>query len=77
MSEKKLNELKERVAELQEEIRELTPEELEQVFGGAGNPYDFAMNISTDGTNIEQAALPMNVGISASGSSQPISNLPL
>ena len=36
MSEEKLNELKEKVANLQEEIRELTPEELEQVFGGAG-----------------------------------------
>ena len=34
MSEKKLNELKEKVADLQEELKELTPEELEQVFGG-------------------------------------------
>ena len=34
MSEKKLNELKEKVAELQEELKELTPEEIEKVFGG-------------------------------------------
>ncbi|MDO4809806.1 MAG: hypothetical protein Q4A04_07570 [Eubacteriales bacterium] len=34
MSEEKLNELKEKVAGLQEELKELTPEELEQVTGG-------------------------------------------
>ena len=34
MTEDKLNELKEKVAGLQEELKELTPEELEQVFGG-------------------------------------------
>ena len=34
MSEEKLNELKEKVASLQEELKELTPEELEQVCGG-------------------------------------------
>ena len=34
MSEEKLNELKEKVAGLQEELKELTPEELGQVFGG-------------------------------------------
>ncbi len=34
MSEEKLNELKEKVANLQEELKELTPEELEQVCGG-------------------------------------------
>ena len=34
MSEKKLNELKEKVAELQEELKGLTPEEIEKVFGG-------------------------------------------
>ena len=36
MSEEKLNELKEKVASLQEELKELTPEEIEKVFGGAG-----------------------------------------
>ena len=36
MSEEKLNELKEKVAGLQEELKELTPEELEQVCGGIG-----------------------------------------
>ena len=61
MSEKKLNELKERVAELQEEIRELTPEELEQVFGGAGNLYDVGVNISILGTHIEQVNFTMPV----------------
>ena len=35
MSEEKLNELKEKVAGLQEELKELTPEEIEKVFGGA------------------------------------------
>ena len=35
MSEEKLNELKEKVAGLQEELKELTPEELEQVTGGS------------------------------------------
>ena len=35
MSEEKSNELKEKVAGLQEELKELTPEELEQVTGGA------------------------------------------
>ena len=34
MSEEKLNELKEKVANLQEELKELTPEEVEKVFGG-------------------------------------------
>ena len=34
MSEEKLNELKEKVAGLQEELRELAPEEIEKVFGG-------------------------------------------
>ena len=34
MSEEKLNELKEKVAGLQEELKELTPEEIEKVFGG-------------------------------------------
>ena len=34
MSKEKLNELKEKVAGLQEELKELTPEELGQVFGG-------------------------------------------
>ena len=34
MSEEKLNELKEKVANLQEELKELTPEEIEKVFGG-------------------------------------------
>ena len=34
MSEEKLNELKEKVANLQEELKELTPEELEKVNGG-------------------------------------------
>ena len=37
MSEEKLNELKEKVASLQEELKELTPEEIEKVFGGAGS----------------------------------------
>ena len=37
MSEEKLNELKEKVAGLQEELKELTPEELEQVCGGNYN----------------------------------------
>ena len=69
MSEKKLNELKEKVAELQEEIRELTPEELEQVFGGAGNLYDVGVNISISGTHIEQVAFPMNYTMPADGSS--------
>ena len=48
MSEEILNELKEKVAGLQEELKELTPEELEQVFGGAGMDYKtkFPMNIS-------------------------------
>ena len=69
MSEKKLNELKERVAELQEEIRELTPEELEQVFGGAGNLYDVGVNISISGTHIGQVAFPMNYTMLADGSS--------
>ena len=32
MSEEKLNELKEKVAGLQEELKELTPEEIEKVF---------------------------------------------
>ena len=53
MSEEKLNELKEKVANLQEEIRELTPEELEQVFGGAGNLYDVGVN------TISSLLLPM------------------
>ena len=35
MSEEKLNELKEKVADLQEELKELTPEELSQVTGGS------------------------------------------
>ena len=50
MSEKKLNELKEKVAELQEELKELTPEEIEKVFGGAGMDYKtrFYLNISED-----------------------------
>ena len=39
MTEKKLNELKEKVTDLQEELKELTPEELEQVFSGAGMDY--------------------------------------
>ena len=69
MSEKKLNELKEKVADLQEEIRELTPEELEQVFGGAGNLYDFGVNISILGTHIEQVAFPMNYTMPPDGSS--------
>ena len=34
MSEEKINELKEKVAGLQEELKELTPEEIEKVFGG-------------------------------------------
>ena len=34
MSEEKLNELKEKVAGLQEELKELAPEEIEKVFGG-------------------------------------------
>ena len=34
MSEEKLNELKEKVAGLQEELKEHTPEEIEKVFGG-------------------------------------------
>ena len=34
MSEEKINELKEKEASLQEELKELTPEELEQVCGG-------------------------------------------
>ena len=40
MSEEKLNELKEKVANLQEELKELTPEELEQVCGGADSNID-------------------------------------
>ena len=35
MSEEKLNELKEKVAGLQEELKELTPEEVKQVTGGS------------------------------------------
>ena len=38
MSEEKLNELKEKVASLQEELKELTPEEIEKVFGGVTAP---------------------------------------
>ena len=41
MSEEKLNELKEKVAGLQEEVKELTPEELEQVTGGINPPTMF------------------------------------
>ena len=37
MSEEKLNELKEKVAGLQEELKELTPEEIEKVFGGVAD----------------------------------------
>ena len=37
MSEEKLNELKEKVAGLQEELKELTPEEIEKVFGGGAD----------------------------------------
>ena len=69
MSEKKLNELKEKVADLQEELKELTPEELEQVFGGAGNLYDVGVNISILGTYIGQVAFPMNYIMLADGSS--------
>lgn len=36
MSEKKINELKEKAADLQKELKELTPEELKQVNGGVG-----------------------------------------
>ena len=46
MSEKKLNELKEKVAELQEELKELTPEEKEKVFGGG------AYELSPQGVNV-------------------------
>ena len=46
MSEEKLNELKKKVADLQEEIRKLTPEELEKVFGGTvdDNKYSSVSN---------------------------------
>lgn len=47
MSEKKLNELKEKVADLQEELKELTPEELEQVFGGGAYLSPQGVNISS------------------------------
>lgn len=49
MSEKKLNELKEKVAELQEELKELTPEELEQVFGGGATVEMNPIFINTSG----------------------------
>ena len=37
MPEEKINELKEKVADLQEELKELTPEEIEKVFGGGAD----------------------------------------
>ena len=46
MSEEKLNELKEKVAGLQEELKELTPEEIEKVFGGV------AYELSPQGVNV-------------------------
>ena len=46
MSEEKLNELKEKVAGLQEELKELTPEEIEKVFGGG------ASELSPQGVNV-------------------------
>ena len=46
MSEEKLNELKEKVAGLQEELKELTPEEIEMVFGGG------AYELSPQGVNV-------------------------
>ena len=45
MSEEKINELKEKVAGLQEELKELTPEEIEKVFGGG------AYEMSPQGVN--------------------------
>ena len=45
MYEEKLNELKEKVAGLQEELKELTPEEIEKVFGGG------AYELSPQGVN--------------------------
>ena len=46
MSEEKLNELKEKVAGLQEELKKLTPEEFEQVTGGAWTRGDLTGTFS-------------------------------
>ena len=51
MSEEKLNELKEKVAGLQEELKELAPEEIEKVFGGGAY-------LSPQGVNISSLGLP-------------------
>ena len=47
MSEEKLNELKEKVAGLQEELKELTPEEIEKVFGGNVGDIKHRVNATT------------------------------
>ena len=49
MSEERINELKEKVAGLQEELKELTPEELEQVTGGDLPGVDSSNHVSSYG----------------------------
>ena len=49
MSEEKLNELKEKVANLQEELKELTPEEVEKVFGGVATAEMHPLFLNTSG----------------------------
>ena len=48
MSEEKLNELKEKTADLPEELKKLTPEEMEQIFGGAGGAV-YSSGANTEG----------------------------
>ena len=57
MSEEKLNELKEKVAGLQEELKELTPEEIEKVFGGAGMDHEVKVHVNFSGESLSNMTL--------------------